>query len=283
MRPFLVLALALAACRGTAERPAATAAPAPVPVLRDVPVVEVKPAKPAEADSPRVLQVKAAIKLYTDATNTWGKGHREAGDEAAQAAYRASVPQPKPDEAIAALQPVLAENETDEAAFQALAWTVRVQPAQANAERLVRNFAADERLADYMASIVRGSKDLVLLERLVKESPHRKVQAMALYELADRGRRNLIRGEASEEEPPLGPRTEAEVLALYERIAAEYGDIPRGKRTFKEYAEGSIREIKYLGVGKVAPDIEGEDIAGVPFKLSDYRGKVVMLDFWGDW
>jgi peroxiredoxin len=38
-----------------------------------------------------------------------------------------------------------------------------------------------------------------------------------------------------------------------------------------------------LAVGKVAPDIEGEDLAGVPFKLSDYRGKVVMLDFWGDW
>jgi cytochrome oxidase Cu insertion factor (SCO1/SenC/PrrC family) len=38
-----------------------------------------------------------------------------------------------------------------------------------------------------------------------------------------------------------------------------------------------------LEIGKVAPDIEGEDIDGVPFKLSDYRGKVVVLDFWGDW
>ena len=34
---------------------------------------------------------------------------------------------------------------------------------------------------------------------------------------------------------------------------------------------------------KTAPEIEGEDIEGVAFKLSDYRGKVVMLDFWGDW
>lgn len=38
-----------------------------------------------------------------------------------------------------------------------------------------------------------------------------------------------------------------------------------------------------LAIGKVAPDIEGEDIDGVPFKLCDYRGKVVLLDFWGDW
>jgi AhpC/TSA family protein len=36
-------------------------------------------------------------------------------------------------------------------------------------------------------------------------------------------------------------------------------------------------------VGEMAPDIAGEDIDGKSFKLSDYRGKVVMLDFWGDW
>lgn len=36
-------------------------------------------------------------------------------------------------------------------------------------------------------------------------------------------------------------------------------------------------------VGKPAPDIEGEDVDGVPFKLSDYRGKVVLIDFWGHW
>jgi cytochrome oxidase Cu insertion factor (SCO1/SenC/PrrC family) len=38
-----------------------------------------------------------------------------------------------------------------------------------------------------------------------------------------------------------------------------------------------------LAVGQFAPDIEGEDLDGVPFKLSDYRGKVVVLDFWGTW
>ncbi len=35
--------------------------------------------------------------------------------------------------------------------------------------------------------------------------------------------------------------------------------------------------------GNKAPDIEGEDADGRPFKLSDYRGKVVLLDFWGNW
>ena len=38
-----------------------------------------------------------------------------------------------------------------------------------------------------------------------------------------------------------------------------------------------------LEIGAVAPDIEGEDVDGARLKLSDYRGKVVVVDFWGDW
>lgn len=38
-----------------------------------------------------------------------------------------------------------------------------------------------------------------------------------------------------------------------------------------------------INVGQLVPEIEAEDIDAVKFKLSDYRGKVVVLDFWGDW
>ena len=36
-------------------------------------------------------------------------------------------------------------------------------------------------------------------------------------------------------------------------------------------------------VGKPAPEIKGLDINGKRFKLSDYRGKVVVLAFWANW
>ena len=48
-------------------------------------------------------------------------------------------------------------------------------------------------------------------------------------------------------------------------------------------AERLLFEATTLEPGLEAPDISGEDLDGVPFKLSDYRGKVVLLDFWGDW
>lgn len=38
-----------------------------------------------------------------------------------------------------------------------------------------------------------------------------------------------------------------------------------------------------FAIGSVAPDIAGTDLDGVDFKLSDYNGKIIFLDFWGDW
>ena len=38
-----------------------------------------------------------------------------------------------------------------------------------------------------------------------------------------------------------------------------------------------------FSIGAVAPDIEGIDLDGTAFKLSDYKGQVLFVDFWGDW
>ena len=48
-------------------------------------------------------------------------------------------------------------------------------------------------------------------------------------------------------------------------------------------AAAALFEIKHLQIGCEAPEITAKDVHGVEFKLSDYRGKVVMLDFWGFW
>ena len=80
--------------------------------------------------------------------------------------------------------------------------------------------------------------------------------------------------------------------SLFQRVVDEFADVsgdlvfngrtlPRG--TLGEQAAPALFEMKNLSVGKVAPEIAAEDIAGIDFKLSDYRGKVVMLDFWGHW
>jgi peroxiredoxin len=40
---------------------------------------------------------------------------------------------------------------------------------------------------------------------------------------------------------------------------------------------------KTTSIGKIAPDFEQNDSTGNPVKLSDFRGKYVLLDFWASW
>ncbi len=55
------------------------------------------------------------------------------------------------------------------------------------------------------------------------------------------------------------------------------------KRTLAEVARERLDDIHNLAPGKPAPEIAGVDFDGKPLKLSDYRGKVVALVFWGSW
>jgi hypothetical protein len=70
---------------------------------------------------------------------------------------------------------------------------------------------------------------------------------------------------------------------LLETVAAEYKETKLYNRSIAAMAEGNLFEHRFLSEGKPVPDIEGEDVDEAKFKLSDYRGKVVMLDFWGHW
>ncbi len=79
-------------------------------------------------------------------------------------------------------------------------------------------------------------------------------------------------------------KLEAEAIKLFTEVGEKYPKreiipgLPVG-----DLARSSIFEIQNLSVGKVAPDITGEDLDGVKFKLSESRGKVVMLSFWASW
>ena len=67
----------------------------------------------------------------------------------------------------------------------------------------------------------------------------------------------------------------------------EFGDVKlsawKRETTLGKQASAALFEIHNLTVGKPAPEIEGSDLDKAAFKLSDYRGKIVLLDFWGNW
>lgn len=64
----------------------------------------------------------------------------------------------------------------------------------------------------------------------------------------------------------------------FRRAAEQYAATQFGTR-----ARSRLFQLENLVVGKVVPDFSSPDAEGAEIKLSDYRGKVVLISFWGYW
>ena len=85
-----------------------------------------------------------------------------------------------------------------------------------------------------------------------------------------------------------------EVLAVFEKLEERYPDnyyiLDELARIHEELGNSELAE-EYRKkanpmselVGKVVPDFSATDLDGKPISLQQYRGKVILLDFWGIW
>jgi hypothetical protein len=70
---------------------------------------------------------------------------------------------------------------------------------------------------------------------------------------------------------------------LLEEAADRYADVKTAfDGTVGRRARSELFDLRHLLIGKPAPEIEGIDQDSKRFKLSDYKGKVVLLDFWSE-
>lgn len=73
-------------------------------------------------------------------------------------------------------------------------------------------------------------------------------------------------------------------LLLRAGVKLEPGDMPRKVFTAEETKPAAPEpRVQMLKVGAMAPDFTTQTVDGKDVKLSDYRGKVVILDFWATW
>jgi peroxiredoxin len=72
-------------------------------------------------------------------------------------------------------------------------------------------------------------------------------------------------------------------IDYFQRLNANYSDVVIQGFKLSDLAGKMLFEMTNLQAGSEAPEIEGKDKEGKPLKLSDFRGKHVIVIFWGGW
>jgi thiol-disulfide isomerase/thioredoxin len=121
-----------------------------------------------------------------------------------------------------------------------------------------------------------SEKAELLLERLGETGETREIRGLALFHLAV-GRSARYDGKDK--------KRLASIEKMLDRVQKDYGNVQPDdeEKSLGKLAEGALFAVRYLRPGLVVPDVDGAAVAGKPFKLSSFRGKVVLLVFWGTW
>ncbi|MBS0030847.1 redoxin domain-containing protein [Chitinophaga sp. 22321] len=100
----------------------------------------------------------------------------------------------------------------------------------------------------------------LLLQKYIAENPNSYFSLLALEDVAG------VQINPDQIEP------------LFQKLSAEVRNSAEGKSFAEE-----MNRIRSLAVGSDAPDFEVPDMNGKPVRLSDFKGKTVLLDFWASW
>ncbi len=175
----------------------------------------------------------------------------------------------------------------DPVALAALQWLFSREPYGQDTAAAVKSVGAELLRSDQIMPLCRSLSyyssppAIELLRSILKHNHHRAVQGQARFSLALGLKREGER--CGQTNPETASSLNREAERLLEEVLQSYGDVKIDQRNLADAAAPELFELRNLAVGKAAPEIEGEDLDGKQFKLSEYRGKIVLVDFWGTW
>ena len=219
--------------------------------------------------SAKIEKITAA---YEEKTGAFRKRLQGLSREEQSALYNKEYPDPAG--AIASIKEIVKANPESDASLEGIKWVLRYSRTAIDDEilsLLEKHHLNNEKTSEINLSLahVSSQKARAFLKAVREKSEIKVVRGTALYALA----MGLERQE----------RKVDEHVALLEELIKDYPDLSLNGRSLVDRAKGKLFAARNLAVGKVAPEIVGKDVDGKEMKLSDYRGKIVVIDFWGDW
>jgi len=167
-----------------------------------------------------------------------------------------------------------------EEAREAAIWIVLNNPDGPEVDRALEVLRAHHTRAPGLLTLCReqarvrhrGSK--ALLEALLRDQPDAEVRGTACFILA-----MLLKEEAK-----FGQNAAATAAAVQhlERAITEFAAVRLMGNPIGELAAPELDELRRLCIGRPAPETAGQDLDGQAMRLSDYRGRVVVLVFWSE-
>jgi thiol-disulfide isomerase/thioredoxin len=140
------------------------------------------------------------------------------------------------------------------------------------------------------------------LQAYLDKSPNRQTRARACLELAlykkwllerairemdadwiGRLEKNFGKGSTGYLKELDSHRLTDDAISLLDQLIGEFGDVEWSGTRLVDIARQHHFQLSKLAIGKASPEIEADDLDGVPFRLTQYRGKVVVLTFWATW
>jgi len=165
-----------------------------------------------------------------------------------------------------------------EAGAEALVWLVEHGPEADLAQHLqalAEHHLESEAIGRACLPAARSEQSAVehFLAQVIEANKSRSVQGFARLAMA---RHLALRAQRT-------PDTELERRSqgYFKNVARDYADVVPASELQAGVAAPAKPHV--IEIGQPAPEIVGKDVDGQTFKLSDYRGKVVLLDFWGHW
>ncbi|HEV3144697.1 MAG TPA: hypothetical protein VGZ47_12480 [Gemmataceae bacterium] len=144
-------------------------------------------------------------------------------------------------------------------------------------ERLVEKYPESPAVGQAFQALGRAPKGEDTLKGYLEKGTNDGIKAWAALTL---GRMYRAKSDRVPEDSPEGKKLAADAENYLVMVVDKFG---KENAEQKKEAERELNIIRHLRVGKEALDIVGPDLDDKSFKLSDYRGKVVLLDFWGNW